>query len=84
MQNRFCKRLFFSFLHTLGIIELTSNTLKRFLMIFNLIPAFINRKKPYDLVNRKHGIKSVMCINIKTCVNTKDGVELCNFLIKCI
>lgn len=44
MQNRFVN-IFFSYLHTSGIIELMSNTLKGFLMIFNLNPAFINPKK---------------------------------------
>lgn len=53
-------------------------------MIFNLIPAFINHKKTYYLVNGKHGMKSVKSIHIKTFVNTKDDVELCNCLIKCI
>lgn len=47
MQNRFCKRGFFLFLRTSGIIELTSNTLKRFLMILNIIPAFINHKETF-------------------------------------
>lgn len=40
----FVNVLLFSYLHTLGIIGLMSNTLKRFLMVYNLIPAFINPK----------------------------------------
>lgn len=53
-------------------------------MIFNVIPAFINNKLSYYLVNIKHGMKSVICINIKTCVSTKGGLELCSFLIECL
>lgn len=68
MQNRFVN-IFFFYLHTSGIIELMSNTLKRILMFFNLNPAFINPKNTYYLVNTKHGMKFIIHTNIKTFVN---------------